>query len=57
MNKPKLQPECVTTPEKSGLAAGEDVEILEVRNISLKEALQMVRALADRAYEEIHPQP
>jgi hypothetical protein len=57
MNKPKLQPECVTASETACLAAAGTVEIVEVRNVTLKEALEMVRVLADRARsKEIYSQ-
>jgi hypothetical protein len=58
MTKPKLQPERGTPSENSCAAAGETAEIVEIRNVTLKEALRMVRALADRApSEENYPQP
>ena len=43
-NKPILQPERVTASDDVHLAPA---KIIEIRNVTLKEALQMVRALAD----------
>jgi hypothetical protein len=45
MGTPKLQPERIAATESARVATP---EIIEIRNITLKEALQMVRALADR---------
>ena len=45
MNNPNLQPERTTAPEKPRPVIG---EILEIRNVTLKEALQVVRSLAER---------
>jgi hypothetical protein len=46
MGTSKLQPERVTATDGARVATH---EIIEIRNITLKEALQMVRALADQA--------
>jgi hypothetical protein len=46
MGTPKLQPEPLAATDSARVAAP---KIIEIRNITLKEALQMVRALADRA--------
>jgi hypothetical protein len=51
MGTPKLQPERITATASARVAAP---EIIEIRNITLKEALQMVRALADRAESREH---
>jgi hypothetical protein len=45
MTKPTLQPERITAPDIPRPVAP---EIIEIRSVTLKEALQLVRALADR---------
>ena len=45
MTKPKLQLEPITAADAAHVVGG---KIIEIRNVTLKEALQLVRALADR---------
>jgi hypothetical protein len=43
MTKPQLQPERITAADSARPPAG---EILEIRNVTLKQAIQLVRSLA-----------
>jgi hypothetical protein len=45
LTKPKLQLEPITAADAAHVVGG---KIIEIRNVTLKEALQLVRALADR---------
>jgi hypothetical protein len=46
MGTPKLQPERIAATDSARISTA---EIIEIRNITLKQALQMVRALANLA--------
>ncbi|MBV9885317.1 MAG: hypothetical protein JO119_02105 [Acidobacteria bacterium] len=52
MTKPTLQPEHSTVSDSSHVVKG---AVVEIRNITLKEALRMVKALADGARPEEVP--